>query len=90
MKKVLFILTFCSAILAQAATVSVDATKEIATVNRANLMGINIAIYNPQHDLQAAFAGRLADQHPEIVEQMSRDIDIWFKQTGSPLPPKSF
>ncbi|MBI9020984.1 MAG: sulfatase-like hydrolase/transferase [Verrucomicrobia bacterium] len=32
----------------------------------------------------------IAAEHPEIVEQMSRDIDNWFKQTGAPLPPKSF
>lgn len=32
----------------------------------------------------------IASQHPELVEQMSRDIDNWFKQTGAPLPPKSF
>jgi alpha-L-arabinofuranosidase len=46
---------------AQAITVSVDATHEIATINRANLMGVNIAIYNSPDDLKTAIAGPLGE-----------------------------
>ncbi len=45
----------------QAATVSVDANKEIATVNRADLLGINIAVYNSPSDFKTAISGPLGD-----------------------------
>ncbi|MBC8217940.1 MAG: hypothetical protein H8E73_05690, partial [Planctomycetes bacterium] len=54
-------------LLAHTATITVDATKEIATINRANLMGINIAIYNSPDDLRKAFDGPLGDLDVGLV-----------------------
>lgn len=60
----ILLLPFC----AQAVTVSVDAGKEIATVNRANLLGINIAIYNNPNDFEWAMTeGPLGDLRIGLV-----------------------
>ena len=32
----------------------------------------------------------IADEHPEKVKEMSMAIDDWFKETGKPLPPKTY
>ena len=32
----------------------------------------------------------IADQYPEKVAEMSKAIDDWFKETGKPLPPRTY
>jgi len=32
----------------------------------------------------------IASEHPDVVKRLSADIDEWFKQTGKPLPPKTY
>ncbi len=32
----------------------------------------------------------IASGHPDVVKRLSADIDEWFKETGKPLPPKTY
>ena len=32
----------------------------------------------------------IASEHPEIVKQLSQKINLWFKETGSPLPANTY
>jgi hypothetical protein len=32
----------------------------------------------------------ITDQYPEKVAEMSKAIDDWFKETGKPLPPRTY
>jgi len=62
MRRILFFLMTLQVIGAQATTITVDANKEIAMVNRANLLGINIAVYNNPADFEWAMTdGPLGD-----------------------------
>ena len=67
MRQIFIFLMLVQVISSQAVTVSVDATREIATVNRANLMGINMAIYNSPDDLRKAFDGPLGELDVGLV-----------------------
>lgn len=66
-KMALFVLS-AAIISVQAVNVSVDVSKEIATVDRAKLLGINIAIYNNPTDFEWAMtAGPLSDLRIGLV-----------------------
>ena len=68
MRRIFYFVMMFLAAGAPAATITVNANKEIETVNRANLLGINIALYNNPADFEWAMTdGPLGDLHLGLI-----------------------
>jgi alpha-L-arabinofuranosidase len=53
--------------IASAVTVTIDADKTIAQIDRKNLLGINVAVYNPPEDFRKAVTGSLSNLQIGLV-----------------------